>query len=656
MAEPKTEEKSVLLENDKETEQPPYIDEEKTYLSRLISRVENAINMREQEHPEFDGMTYSDYYDQNQKLANTFIEPKKNQEDSNFQSGTARDKMLAFLAPINNLNLSPDVSAFDQENVMIGTFGQTMEDTNLKTEEMDGDEEKKHLRQFELFSQGAVFVEDVWDERWMKDKKIIGGGKFTGQVKGISWTTRLKRMFSRPTRNLLSGLSVFLGNIRQYDFTLQPYFFTLEVADYLETKEKFENWERWENVPKVFQPPKFEKESATYDSIWKTLNVENGQAVIIRYQDKWNNEFALTINNVLMTPVGLPLTAVNGFADYNVVQQNLEPIHSKFAYGNSLMRKLRTKVGLYDEFLRLSVLTTQQKYKPPTLNLSGRVLSSKIWAPGKMTQGADLKGKIVPIMEGMTFGLTDSELAMIKEIKEQINADTVSPTFQGRQTGGDPTATEVIELQRQAKIMVGLSIFACSLLEWKLAWIRLYNNLAKWFDPYDNKIEDVKGVLTKKPVYRRTVVERPIEGEGMGARMVIPTEEEMPTSRQVYEAEETMKKMTGRATRLIFVNPEEIKNSKLIWQIVVRPREKTTNELSKLLFRAEISDATQYFGPRTNLDYYQDVFANIWGRDPKKIFTKAIQPQMATPGGPEKIQGLPTAEAMTGMTKQVPRR
>jgi len=651
-------EKSVLLEEEKEIEQPPYTDDERAYLSRLIQRVENAISMREQEYPEFDGQTYSDYYDQNQKLANTFIEPKKNPEDSNFQSGTAREKMFAFLAPINNLNLSPDVSAFDQNNIRIGTFGQAMEDTILKTEELEGDEEKKHLRQFELFSQGTIFVEDVWDERWMKDKRITGGGKFTGQITGLTWSEKLKRVFSRPIRNVLSGLSVFLGNIRQYDFTMQPYFFTLDVKDFLEIEQTFSSWERWKYVPKTFQPPKFEKDGMTYDSILKMLNVENGQGVVIRYQDKWNNEFAVMINNVLMTPIGLPLTAVNGFADYNVIQQNLEPIHLKFAYGNSLMRKLRTKIGLYDEFLRLGVLTTQQKYKPPTLNLSGRVLSSKIWTAGTMTHGVDLKGKIVPIMEGMTFGLSTSELMMIKELKEQINADTVSPTFQGQRTGGDPTATEVVELQRQAKLMLGLSIFACSLLEWKLSWLRLYNNLAKWFDPYDTRIEEVKGDLVKKDVFRRVVVERPIEGEGMGARMVIPTTEQMPTPTQVMEAEGEMKRMTGRPVRITFISPEAIKSSKLIWQITVRPREKTTSELAKLMFRAELGDAVNYFGPRVNFDFYEEIFANTWNRDPNKIFTKSPPMPVAAPAPTQtpKIQGMPTPESATGMNKQVPRQ
>ena len=649
-------EKSILLaEQEKDVQQPPYTDDEIKYLARLLSRIENAIVMREQEWKELDGMSYSDYYDENLKAANTFIEPRKNPEDSNFQSGTALDKMEALLSAINNLNLSPDVSAFNEDNIPVSALGEVMEDTILKTEELDGDEEKKMIRQRELLVQGHVFIEEIYDERWMMDKKVKGGGKFTGKIKGLSWMQRLKRSISKPSRNLLSGLTVFLGDMRQYYISEQPYIFTVDVKDYLEAEEMFGTWERWQYVPKVFQAPKIERQGTTYESAWKTINAENGQAVIIRYQDKWNNEFAVIINNVLMTPVGLPLTLVHGYADYNITQQNLAPIHSKFAIGNSFMRKIKGKVGILDEMLRLGVLKTQQSYKPPYFNFSGRVLSSKIFSPAKITQGiGDLEGKLVPVLQGQTLGITNSELAMIEKLQESINNSSVNPTFQGQRTGGDPTATEVVEMQRQAKLMLGLTISACSLLEWKVSWLRLYNILAKWFDPFDQMVEDIKGKLTMKNVFRRTAVERPVEGEGMGMRMVIPTQEELPSSQEVFSAEEEMKERTGKPVRMIFLKPEEIKNAKLIWQVVVRPREKITNELSKLLFRAELSDA-QAFGPMVNLEFYAEQFARIWGRDPNKAFKKNIPPEPTAAAG-VKVPGVPTPEQMVGLGKQVSRQ
>src|SRR3990167_5733014 len=89
------------------------------------------------------------------------------------------------------------------------------------------------------------------------------------------------------------------------------------------------------NVPKTIQP--FNEQTGV--GTWRLLDMQDDYVEIIRYQDKWNNEFAVLVNGVLMTPVGLPLPW--GYEDYNIAQQNLEPIHAKFALGKSLVFKIR---------------------------------------------------------------------------------------------------------------------------------------------------------------------------------------------------------------------------------------------------------------------------------------------------------------------------
>jgi len=637
MPEEKKEEKSELLESGQQEEivAPKYTDDETKYLGRLLARFEATIVAREGQHQELDGMTYSEYFDANEKMANTFIEPKKNKDDSSFQSGTARDKMFALLAALNNLNLSPDVSAFDESNVEIANMGEAMEDIILKTQEMDGDEEKKFLRQYELLKQGTVFCEEVWDERWMTDKKVKAGGKFTGQVAGLSWTSTLKKLFSKPATNVLAGTAVFLGSMRQYSIDLQPYLFTLEITDYGDAESTFGTWERWKNVPKIFNPMSFARKGNTlYDNAWKTLNVESGQAVIIRYQDKWNNEAAVWINGVLMTPVGLPLTLVNGFSEYSITQQNLEPFHAKFAMGNSLMRKLRGKVGALDEMIRLAVLKDQKSYAPPKLNFSGRVLSSRIFAPGKITSGIP-RDSIADLDAHQAVGITQPELAMIAEMKQQINESSVSPQFAGQASAGQQTATEIVELQRQAKMVLGITIFSCSLLEWKLSWLRLYNVLAKWFDPTDQKLDETRGVLVDQ--YRVVNSKHPIAGEGMGNRIVMPMkptqDQPMPSAQDIMGVENQLTQATGKPTRITVLNVDQIRSAKTIWQIVMKAREKPTSDTSKLLFRAELQDAL-IFGPLINMDYYAELFARTWQRDPGKVINKSPMPPPVAPAQP----------------------
>lgn len=356
-----------------------------------------------------------------------------------------------------------------------------------------------------------------------------------------------------------------------------------------------------------------------------------------------------------MTPVELPLPW--GYEEYNIVQQNLEPIHPKFAYGKSFVFKIRNKVAILDEMMRLAVLKTQKSFLPPYLNISGRVLSSRVLMPGKISHGIP-PNTLVPINDKETQGLTVSELNMINELQESINSETTSPIFQGERGAGNPTATEVIELQRQAKQMLGLTIFAVSMLEWKLGWLRLQNLLKNWFNPQDTVMDEMRAEVRSK--YRQVSVERPIEGEGMGTRMVIPTDE-IPSPYAIMQAEDIMSQEQGQPVRFIFLNPEEVKSSKLCWQIVVRPREKRTSETEKLMFRAEMVDA-QVFGPLLNIPYWAEKFASVWNEDPQKAFKTPEQlqqeqqqmmgaEQTPTLGNQPPVSprtNLPTAEKMAG--------
>lgn len=621
--------KSPLLEKKEEiVERPDYSPEEELYLKGLRTRMENARNARDTQHDEFDGMDYVTYYDLNERLANTFVTPKKNKEDTNFQSGLIRQKLFALLSSLVNLNLAGDISAFDKDGLIVQGLGDAIEDVILKTNELDGDKEKKFLRQYELLKHGTVFIEELWDERQKKSKKL--SKKFTGKIKGVDWTTKLKKAFARPSRNLIPGTNVYLGDITKYDISEQPFVFTADVKPYEEVKMIFGDWDWWENVPKKlaeFNPG----QSSLFSSMnWRLLETRDNYVEILRYQDKWNNEFALVLNGVLMTPVGLPLPW--GWEDYNIVQQNLEPIHSKFAYGKSLVFRTRNKVALLDELLRLAILKTQKSFLPPYINISGRVLSNKVLMPGKISHGIP-PNTLIPINDKETQGVTAAEFGMIKELQDSINTETVSPTFQGQQAQGNPTATEIIELQRQAKQMLGLTIFSVSMLEWKLEWLRLLNILQNWFSEEDKVVDEARGVL--KSQFRTVSVERPIEGEGMGRRITVPTTE-IPGPQTVKKVEDMLTEEQGAPVRLIFLNPEQLKKAKLMWQIVVRPKEERSSEVEKLMFRAFMQDI-QAFGPTINLQYLQEKFASIWQEDPKKLFMAEQQMMGMQPEG----QGTP---------------
>ncbi len=270
-------ESPLLNEKETEVKSPEYSEKEEIYLRGLRKKLEQARDARDQNHEEFDGMSYAEYYNLNERLANTFIEPKKNKEDNNFQSGTIRTKIFALLSSVANLDLAGDISALDKNNLPIQSMGDGMEDVILKTNELDNDDEKKLLRQYELLKQGTAFVEEIWDERKKKEKKMKG--KFSGKL-DLKWETKIKEAFARPSRNLIPGINVYRGDITKYDIKDDPFIFTVDKIPYSEGELIFGEWDRWGNVPK--SKVSFNDIETSSLINWRLLEEETGVLEIVR--------------------------------------------------------------------------------------------------------------------------------------------------------------------------------------------------------------------------------------------------------------------------------------------------------------------------------------------------------------------------------------
>lgn len=649
---PKPPKGSALQEEREDTPTIIYSDEEKEYIRRLQKRLDDAKKMRDQAYEEFDGMSWMEYWHSNERWANTMLRAKKNKSDVTFQSGTLRTKMMAFLASFLGLNLKPDISAFNDSDIPLNTLGQAMVDIIEKTEEWENDEEKRMLRQYELLKHGTVFVEDMWIEQWETEKKVIKG--FMGNVSGVKWSTKKKRAKAMPRRRIISMPKIYLGSMREYFIENQPYIFTVELMDRSKAESIYGNWERWKYVSRKKRDWTGAASDAMVYNAWR-LNSNLGEDLVevIRYQDKPNNEFQIILNGVPMLPMGFPLTEISPDGEYTIVQQNLEPIREDFAIGKSFIFKNKNIVQLLDEMMRLAVLKTQKSFMPPYLNLSGRVISPTIFMPGKITRGI-LPNEIQPLSEKEAQGVTASEFQMIQEVIKFIDQNTASQTFTGsKEWGGKVTATQIIELQRQARIMMGIMILAASLLEKKLAIKRMGIILKHWFDPIDEEIDEARKELRRR--YRTISVARILD-EGPGIR-IVSVAENLPTAEEIATAEEQLgQALGGIPTQIIMLNPNEIKQAKLTWVVNVSPKEKRSSEYSKLLFETMVQGAMN-LGLRLNQDYIEKRYAEVWEEDPAKMFEKQPeappQPVGPPPAGGQAVKGAVPKVEIKPPTPQV---
>lgn len=629
---------SPLLSDGIKVTPPKYSDNEMKYMSAVKSRMEKARDDRDTEHQELDGMTYLQYDELNEKLANTFIGKRTNKNDVNYSSGTVRDKLFAYVAAINKENLSGGVMAFDREESLISSLGTGMTDIIRKTEELDMDEEKKLMRHYELMKKGDIFVQEMWKKKFKIEKTL--NKKFEGSFDGITWQKQLKEYMSIPSRDILYGPGVYLGNIRQYFMTDQPFYYTVDVKSYEEAKSLFQNWQRWENVPEDLSSAINQWGDLKTSPFWSITDVTKGKVEIARYEDKWNDEFQIFLNGVMMLPVGFPLSSISPMGEYTTEHQGFKIINSKFIYHKSLPMELRNKVGVYDEMIKMAVLKNQQSFAPPMANNTGKVLSSKIFFAGKVINGVD-PTKLSVLNENIGRGVTNGEIAMMNIFKEEIDTSSVNRSFQGQShSGSGDTATEALQVQEQSNLIISLSEFSCSMLEKKITKLRHLNILQNWFDPVDTILDEARNVIVNK--YRTVNVEGAIPGEGRGRRVVIPTDQ-MPSNEQIKAKEDS----SPDPVRYTYLHVGALKATQLVWQYFVEPVPRKSSNIKKLMFRAMMADAAAYFQQDLNIDYLEERFAVVWEEDKSKLFRKA--PQMT----PQDVQSLGNGVS-TGQDKATP--
>jgi len=638
-----TEPKSVLLEEEIQTTSVHYSEDEITANGVLLSRLYKAKINRDTCHIEFNGMTYPQWFENNELIANTTITREQNNKDLAVHSGTVEQKLLTILAEINQLNLMGEVRVFDDDSNELQQLGMVLTDIVDKTAEIELDEEKKLMRQMELLKQGTVFIQDNWVRRWNKSKTL--NKTFTGSIKDISWTEKFELVFNGPERSILYGPGVYLGNIREFTMKNQPFIFTTKVTSYQEAKSRYgqkdknlkDIWERWQNVPNKKVSLVDETNLTSLNQGWSLSEIQDDMVEEIHYQDQINNEYQIFLNGVSMLPVGFPLSAITPNGMFNIEKQVLQVINPFFAMGRSFIAKTEQLSVLLDEMIKLLVIKTRKSIHPPYANISGRVISEKSLMPGAITMGID-PGSLVPIgTEGQ--GATASEYQMLKELREGIDRVTISPQIQGLAGKSGTTAFEVSLLQKQAQKTISLIIFAAALLEKKVTWLRTNYIIANYFEPIGTKVDNMRNDLVQ--TYRAMSKKTNILGRGMGTRKVIPMSGVSATSEDIYNEEEytgtpvnidgsrrrTREELNMDPLQILYIDVDILKNCKYIFHIEVESKPRDTSTNAKLMFREELRDlqGLVQMGASINVEEMQNEYALIWNRRKEKLFSKPQQ-------------------------------
>lgn len=597
-----------------------FSDEEKEYYNALIMRLINARDQRDQPHVELDDMTVDQYIETNERRANTYIPPRKNKSDVTVTSGLAREKLLSIASHIHRLNIRPEVHSFDKNKDEDIKLSRSLTNAISKSKKLENDKEKSLMRILTMMKEGTCFVEEAWVPSVKMKKKIVDRSKLDPAkgFEGLKWIEKTDITY-RAESAVLSTKNILWGSMRIYDWEKQPFIATREYRDYDEIEPMFKEWSNWKFVrPGLEHASRLDMNYGQNFSDGTLYPTEGNQVEIIKYQDWHNDEYQIIINGVTMLPMGFPTPWE--WDGPSISEQKFEPMTQNFCLGKSLMAKIERDDELITNMLRLFYSKTLQSVKPPVGNMTMKKLPANLFDAGRIWNGVN-PAQIQKLIDHN--GVNGNEWQMFEKVREFIDSKSISRIAQGQSPSGSSTATEILELQKQAQINMGLSLFAYGNLEKKMADKRLVNLLTNWSKAESEDWDDMTKTFKKR--FKTIEIQNANLGGEFGTEKLMFTDKEFSQqevrdqSRRMF-VEEAKHEDRVRTT---IISVPMLRRLKFTHHITVSPSEDESDNLNKILFNEEFTQASQFFGPQElNMDFYKRKFAKVWGNDPLDVFSQ----------------------------------
>lgn len=578
---------------------------------------------------------------------NSDTPPRANAEDTQVVTGTTREKVLAIVSAVLQLNFETKFMAFDKDDMQDEELAEAMTDCVERANKMEQWDEKKIYAYFEMTVQGDVYVEENYIDEQLTDKKKIKISDLTeALMKDYKADYKKKSTVGMCQRNLIPGTQVFKGSMTERILRNQPHIWTREVRPYELVKSIYGKLPRFKYVPRS-QVSIGPETVAAFDVNWRLINVEDETCEILKRQDRFNDEYSLYINGVKMLPNGFPMPWE--YQEYNIVQGSLEPISAFFSESKSIPCKTKLDQELLDEMYRLAVLKSQKSFMPPIANYSTNILSRSMFLPGKVNNGLQ-KGD-VEVLGGDpgAYSMKPSEFQMIEMIKKFIDEKSINPALEGQPGQGDQTATQNNNIMQAAKQKLGLMIFGFMQFHMNLDLIRLYNLVENYTKPVDQKLNEVGDGLTAK--YRTLTLAKNIGSKGAGIKKLqFMTDHSKPS--ELWDQENgitrgddgvpTSVTPPTKPVKILQINPEVLRSLKLTWYAQSDPSPRETTMSEKIAFGDDLTQAMQLWGQQSvNTDYSQQKWAEQRKLDPKLFFNKTPPPGQVPSAAPGQMPGAP---------------
>lgn len=532
-------------------------------------RARKAFEQRESQSELLDGLGYYQDYMLNRQAANTFLRPKKNDDEVRVNTGTTEKKIEVVWNELLKMTWNIECRAFDMQDRLLVSLGQNWADIIKRTNEIERDDDLWAAAVLEGLTQRRVFIEEIWDNGVVRDKR-------DDKV--------YRRQIAKAKKRLVSGLKVFLGDesLPWYRFNDQPYIIKYDRIHWKEAERLYkyqadgtEN-PMWKYVGKG--------NNAAFDGIFGLRYgvLQEDEVEVLTYMSYPDDEYMRLINGVPIDKVGTELPWE--YEGYNMRMFGLKPMAIDSAISKPLTASSKTLQALNNETIRLMVRKLRQVLEPPKGVPTGKVFSKDIFSPGAMTQGIK-KDEIVDLISHQ--GVTQSEFNMFQLIENKVEEFVgASGLQQGIGMDGKQTATEIQALQKQFATQLGHAVMMCMAMRREMGYLRIYNILEHIKQPITKNLDPVSKKVNN--IYLSFSLPESNLGNGKtGTKEIVFTDKEFDPvggeMNQLFEEEERAADI-GKPFRRFFINIEKLLTIPYQFFLVVTQGFKDSEALDKVMF------------------------------------------------------------------------
>lgn len=588
------------------------------YYGRDMEWITKARNQRESNWEFFDGLSYTKDYYLNRRAANTYLRPKKNDDEVRVSSGTTEKKIEVVANEILSINLQHEIIAFNKDDIEIEELGEDIGDVVTRTNEIERDEDIWRASVWELLTQRAVYLQ----ERFV-----------TEVTKDFGRKERIRRF---PKKSLISGLKVFLGDISipEYEFDKQPYVVTYDRIHKANAEKLYGNLKNFKHTKAG--TGSLEAYTGAFD--FRLGVIDEDEYEVIEISSYCEDYRQLYLNGVMMyKPETEESKLPYEYPGYDIKMFGLRGMSNDFAYSKPLTASSKVMQGMSDESLRFMVRRWKQAIEPPLAVKGKKKYSRDIFQAGAMTYGLgkDEFEKIVD-NDGITQGDFNMYELINRKTEEFIGAGSLQQGLGGE---GQQTATETVELQRNFMKSLGFAVYAYMRMKREMTYLRIYNVLENMTSPTSKEIDPLTQNVID--IYQKfTAQETNIEGRtgkkliSFNDRNLEPTEIE-----NIYEREKKDAKI-GKVIRYKNINIKKLLEIPITWYVNIIQKQQAGSALDKVMFKDKMAQAmpiSQIAGRQLNSDKLVEDFERTWNAE--DWFSKDVpMPEMGGMGMPGQSQ------------------